>query len=104
MSARREQLDVSRMTCGHRKTSVASDQRDAESLSERDEGGVVGGQVVAELPDSVALSSVRIADHGKLTEIPMSVGGSVIAQLAAGVQPAKGVQNLYIDQMGRVQI
>src|SRR5919198_3612828 len=48
-----EQLDRGLVAPGAGQARVTGDQRHAEGLAERDEGGVVGGQAMPQCPDPV---------------------------------------------------
>jgi hypothetical protein len=75
---------------------VAGDERSSEHLGERDEGGVVGRQVVAQLPDSVVEGLVAVADERELVEVGASVSGALVAYLASDAHPAECMQQLGV--------
>jgi hypothetical protein len=83
---------------------VARDQRGIKHFGEGEEGGVVGGEVVAELPDAVAEGVVWVAREREVGEVGSSVGGALLVQLAPGGHAAQGVEDLDVDQMGCVQV
>jgi hypothetical protein len=83
---------------------VAGDQWHAERLAQGHEGGVVGGEVVTELPHPVCQHGVLVPDDGQVGEVGASVGRPVIAQLSGADEPTECMEELDVEQMGGMQV
>ncbi len=99
-----EELDSGLMSAGSGEASVAGDQGDAQGLGERDEGRVVRRQVSAALPHSVRQRMVRVSNERHIGEVPSSLGSSVLGELPCGNQPPECVEELHVEEMGRMEI
>src|SRR5438128_12472634 len=97
MSRYSHQLDACAMPRRTGEAVVASDQRRTERLRERYINGIVGGQVMPQIPDSGQKKTVRIAGQRKVGENLESCAAAFAGDLAADCVTAARVGNLDID-------
>ena len=86
------------------KSGVARDERHAKRFGQGKEGRVVRRHVVAQLPDAVGERLMRVSDDGQVVEVGAGVIGSRLADGAGSDQSTQDVQELHVDQVGRVDI
>ena len=77
--------------------------RVAERFGERKVGGVVGGQVMAQLPDPLAQRRVRVPDEAQVRQVGDGSGSPMLLEFAREHEPAQGAQGLGLHQLGGVQ-
>src|SRR6266446_5720255 len=103
MSPYSHQLDARAMTGRTGEAVVASDQWRTQRLGERYINGVVGCQVIPQIPDSGQQKTVRIAGQRQVGEDRQGGAAAFAVDLAADRVTADRVRNLDIDQMRRMQ-
>lgn len=86
------------------KPGVAGDERRFEQLGQGYEHGVVGRQVVPELPRSVGQGDMGITHEGQLREVGARVRGAIAGHSFRGKQSAERVQELDVNQMRCVKV
>src|SRR5688572_10803804 len=91
---------VPRRRCNAR---VARDERSVERFREGDIDGVVGGEVVPQLPDTRQQPSMRMALHRHVDEVPQHLLSPLGQDLSPRGVPADDVRDLHVEQMGDVQ-
>jgi len=85
-------------------TSVAGDEGNPERLRERDERGVRGRQRPSQLPDPRCQRVVGVPDEREVGEVAPGVIGPVEAKGAGSHEPSERVEELDVEQMGRVEV
>src|SRR5438093_8780084 len=87
-----------------RESTIAGHERNAEDLRERDEGRVVRGEVVPQLPHPIGKWLMRISDDREIVEVRPDVRGPVFGHMASSHEPPEGMDDLHVDQMRGVEI
>lgn len=82
---------------------VAGEQCRVERFGERDIGGIIGGQVVAQFPDPLQQHIVRVAVQGKIKQIVQRGAAACGFDLPGRRIAPEHMRHLDIDQMGRMQ-
>lgn len=83
---------------------VAGDQWRHQYFAEGHEGGIVGRQIVAKLPDSVGQRRVRITNDRQIPEVASGVGGPVLSKATGCDQAPEGMKEFDVDQVWCVKI
>ncbi len=86
-----------------RKSFVAGEQRRVERFGERDIDGIVGREIVPQLPDARQKEIVWIALHRKVGEIMQRRTAALVADLAIRRISADDLRDLDVEQMRRMQ-
>ena len=87
--------------CGE--TFVAGKQDSVKRLGKRNISGVIGGQIVPQIPDTPQQKIMRKALQRKRGEVREGFATALLIELAARSIPPDHLRDLHIDQMRRVQ-
>ncbi len=91
------------MAGGCSQAPVACQQRRVEDLGKRDVGGIIGRQIVPQIPDAGQKEIVRIAPERKVRQIGESQTAALGSDFAVrGVAP-DDLRNFDVEQMRRVK-
>ena len=82
---------------------VAREQRSVERFSKGDVNGVVGREIVPQIPDTRQKEVMRISVQGKVCQVGQSRTATVIIDFATRRIPADHLRDFDIEQMRRVQ-
>ena len=96
-------LDPRPMAGRSRETSVASEQRSIERFGEGDVDGVVGSEILPQIPNTGQKEFVRIAAQGKIGEIGESHAPTLAVDLAICGIATEHLRDFQIEQIRRVQ-
>lgn len=83
--------------------SVPRPQGRVEELGERDIGGVLGGQIFAQVPDAGAQRRVRAALDFHVREVSQGVSGPIAIDLSSPKIAPQGLEEFELDHFGRDQ-
>jgi hypothetical protein len=97
------QLHLRPMSCGGGEAAVSGEERGSESLGERHIDGVIGGEIVVQLPHPHHEPIVRIAAKAKRREVVEGRAASHGGDLAGRSISAQDLRRLQVDQMRRVK-
>lgn len=78
---------------------VASQEGRIQCFGERDVDGIIGCQVVPELPDPRQNEVVRIAAKRQVCQIGQSGGTTIVVDFTRHGVPPKHLRDLHIEQM-----
>jgi hypothetical protein len=84
--------------------SIGRQEHRAEGLGERDIGGIVGAEVVAQLPYPGEQRQVWDAPKGKCREIGESLSGSALVKPFGPSGATQGRDDLKVDQLRRHEL
>jgi hypothetical protein len=91
------------MAAGRGQTSVASQQWHVERLGECDIGGIIGRQVVPQIPNARQKEIVRVSPQGKVCQVGESHAAALAIDFAfCGVAP-NHLCDFHIKQMRRME-
>ncbi len=82
---------------------VAREQRRVERFREGDVDGVVGSEIVPQIPDTRQKEIVRIPAQRKVGQVGESRATTLAIDLASRRIPADDLRYFNIEQMGRMQ-
>ncbi len=85
------------------KTLVARKQRCVERFGKGDIDGIVGREIVPQIPDALQKEIVRVSAEGKVSEVGKSRAAAFVVDLALCRIPADDLRNFDIEQMRRMQ-
>ena len=97
------QFDPRTMTGCCSKMTVAREQRSVERFSKGDVNGVVGREIVPQVPDTRQKEVMRISVQGKVCQVGQSRTATVIIDFATRRIPPDHLRDFDIEQMRRVQ-
>lgn len=82
---------------------IAREERRIERLGERDIDGVIGCQIVPQIPDAPEQQIVRMAPQGKIGQIGERFAAPLRLDLSIGRMTANDLHDLDVEQMRCVQ-
>lgn len=91
------------MAGGSGDSGITREKRCAENLGEGHVGGIIGGEVVAQAPDSGQQDFVGIALQRKIPEVHESFGSALGVQLTIPNKTAQNLSDLDIKEMRCVE-
>jgi len=91
------------VTRGRGKALIAREQRRIERLGESDVDGIIGRQIVPQLPYARQQKAMRIALYRKISQVGESLSAALVADLAGCRIAADHMGDFDIEQMRRVE-
>ena len=99
----RNQLDPGVVAVGSGEFGIACDQSSVEGFREGYICGVIGGEVVTQLPNSAEIRIVRMPDARRTGQIGQRFFGTAHGDGSGPDVPPECVRHLDIEQVWRVQ-
>ena len=84
-------------------TLVARKQRSVERFGKGDVDGIIGREIVPQIPDTRQKEIMRVSAEGKVSEVGESRTAAFAVDLALCRIPADDLRNFDIEQMRRMQ-
>ena len=97
------QFDLRVMTGGCGQTSIARQQWCVEHLGQRDIGGIIGRQIVPQIPNARQEEIVRISMQGKVGQVGEGQTAALAADFAVREIASDHLRNFHIKQVRRVE-
>lgn len=95
-------LNTRPMTRRSRETSVASEQRSIERFGEGDVDGIVGREILPQIPNARQKELMRISVQGKIGEVGESHASAFAVDLAARGITSEHLRDFNIEQIRRM--
>jgi hypothetical protein len=84
-------------------TLIARNQRGVERFGKGDIDGIVGREIVPQIPNTRQKEIMRVSVEGKISEVGESRATAFAVDLALGRVPADDLRNFDVEQMRRMQ-
>ena len=97
------QFDSCMMASRSGETLVARKQRSVERFGKGDVDGIIGREIVPQIPDTRQKKIMRVSAEGKVSEVGESRAAAFAVDLALCRIPADDLRNFDIEQMRRMQ-
>ena len=91
------------MPVGGSQAAIARDEGRFESFGEGHIRGVVCSYAVAQLPDAPDKRLMRVADYAQIAQVRERLRGAIGPQFPDQAVTAQHVDNLQVEQVGRMQ-
>jgi hypothetical protein len=102
-SLRSDQVDARAMARRSREAFITGQQRRVERFGKGDVHGVMGREIVPQIPDALQQEVVWISMQGKIGEVGQSHAAALGIDFTVSRIPANHLRNFDVEQVGRVQ-